>query len=501
MVGLLKGLKPWKQFAAVFFALFFSYSGASAQQTEYFPFYSRDTLASFKLASAHRASFKTALPAPTAVSSDYKNQYKKIVNHGADHVYNAIRYGSLADTLLAPYIRKVYDRIVKANKNLPPTSIFLTRNPSENAYATLDGTLFFNVGLLAKLENESQLAFIISHELSHAYFKHTQNGLHKELASIYNKDFQKEYKKIVREEYNKNSKLEALVRNVSLNNLYHDRKDEKQADSLAYVLLSNSGYDATQAYTALQLLDKIDEPYTKENFDLQKFFTCPAFQYSFTGKPAKKQSIFNIQADTSIFQKSDTLKTHPDCAKRMRYISDLAKMKPAPAPKFQEDEARFSQIRAVSRREVLQSLFDLEYYDYSLFNSLVFLKDDPESSYFKAMVGLSLYKLKENLEDHTYSDVVSKISNNQPENFSQFLGVLHNLKVTDFKGFAGCFNEAFQIKPETNEYNLAARYTFLALKDTVLEAEELKQQYFKTYKGGRFEKKLFAENTAPKKKK
>jgi hypothetical protein len=51
--------------------------------------------------------------------------------------------------------------------------VYITKDPSHNAFSIVNGNIYVNVGLLANLQNEAQLAFILSHEIMHIVNKHS----------------------------------------------------------------------------------------------------------------------------------------------------------------------------------------------------------------------------------------------------------------------------------------------------------------------------------------
>ncbi len=55
---------------------------------------------------------------------------------------------------------------------------FLVEDPSINAAALPDGTVLVNTGLLGAVENEAQLAFVLSHEISHVLQVHYWREVH-----------------------------------------------------------------------------------------------------------------------------------------------------------------------------------------------------------------------------------------------------------------------------------------------------------------------------------
>ncbi len=66
------------------------------------------------------------------------------------------------------YIQSIIDRLL--DKNLQwkdKIRVYLYRSSEINIYSTNDGIIFINIGLLTNLTNESELAFVLAHEISH----------------------------------------------------------------------------------------------------------------------------------------------------------------------------------------------------------------------------------------------------------------------------------------------------------------------------------------------
>lgn len=471
---------------------------AFAQDAPYLPYYSKDTARVYALAVAQRNAVTTHFVLPRTGSSDYRDGYRQAVQEMAADVYNSIRYSALLDPVLAPYVQQVFARILAANPQLPATTLVLTRNPEPNAHAAGNGTVMLNIGLLPRLENESQLAFILCHELAHVAGQHLKTGLQARLTAWHSKDLKREFRRIVNSEYNISSQVKALALGVSLGRSYHSRRFERQADSLGYVLLARTSYDAAQAYRALQLLDAIDAPEAEGLVELPKYFACTEFPETFGAAPAKPLSIFTVQAAGQTGPATtDTLKSHPDCAKRMRFIKALAKGRVAEGPQ-PAGPPGFARVRDISRLEVIQSWFDYDCYDHALFDALRLLPRQPRNAYLHSVVLLSLFELRQHLQAHTYTEVVSNISEQNPSNFNDLLYGLYSLHYEDFTGLSACFAQTAGLAAPASgdEYALAARYAASALAVETPPGgaallEELKEQYQKQYAGGKFNRLLF----------
>src|SRR5260370_13494691 len=56
---------------------------------------------------------------------------------------------------------------------------FVVEDPTINAASLPDGTLLVNTGLLGAVDNEAQLAFVLSHEIAHLLHVHHPPQIHK----------------------------------------------------------------------------------------------------------------------------------------------------------------------------------------------------------------------------------------------------------------------------------------------------------------------------------
>ena len=480
------------------FLLVLTALGPLSGRAQDLPYYSPDTTQRQQLALAQSRAVKAGLLVPKAGSGEFREHYRRVVDEASADVYNAIRYSALLDPVLEPYVQRVFARILAANPQLPATTrLVLSRNPDPNARAAGNSTVLLNLGLLPRLENESQLAYILCHELAHIACHHLETGLRERLLALHSKQLKEEFRRIINSEYNINSQVKTLALGFSLNTNYHQRRFEKQADSVGFVLLGRTRYDTPQAYRTLQLLDVIDQPEDPRPLPLRSYFSCAEFPRPFGDAPARPASIFTVKAaEKTVLETTDTLKSHPDCGKRMRYVQALAGGRVAAGPQ-PAGPPEFDRIRRLSRLELVQSWFDYECYDHALFEALQQLGPDPANAYLRGMVQLSLFELREHLQHHTYSEVVSNISPRQDAGFNALLSALQDLRLDDFRGLSVCFAQAAgapaPAAPPTDEYALAARYAaaVLASEPAAPAAQALRANYQRQYPQGRFAELLF----------
>jgi predicted Zn-dependent protease len=79
---------------------------------------------------------------------------------------------------LEAYLNRVAARL-DANASYPNGgfNVKMIRDPHLNAFTYPDGTCYIQTGILARLENEDQLAALLAHELAHYTNRHAVNGI------------------------------------------------------------------------------------------------------------------------------------------------------------------------------------------------------------------------------------------------------------------------------------------------------------------------------------
>lgn len=77
----------------------------------------------------------------------------------------------------AEYINKVADVLLEDNKELrKKLRFYVIKSDVVNAFTTHQGIIFINLGLLAQVNSEAELAFVLSHEIGHYVKNHVLEG-------------------------------------------------------------------------------------------------------------------------------------------------------------------------------------------------------------------------------------------------------------------------------------------------------------------------------------
>ena len=129
--------------------------------------------------------------------------------------------------------------------------------PNVNAFAAPGGTILITRGLYAKLRNESELAGVLAHEISHVLQKHQLKAIKSAMGREWKVDLA-----VAAAEQKNNSdarnSLKAFTTGTELFARGLDKKDEYEADRLGVVLAARAGYNPYGLVGSLQTLDAVN---------------------------------------------------------------------------------------------------------------------------------------------------------------------------------------------------------------------------------------------------
>ena len=281
-----------------------------------------------------------------------------------------IVYGST----LNRYLDKILDNLLVKHPQLrSEISIFVVKSPEVNAFAMTRGIIFVNIGFLAQVTNEAEIAFVLAHEIVHIAEKHSI-----ELTKV--KDL--------------NSYLS-----------YHNRSREKEneADKFAlerYYAASNYSYKAISgAFDVLQYgylpFDEIPFKRSMVESDFYKF--------------DDKYFLKNVKSIHSREDYIDTLSTHPNLLKRRTSADNFAASKDDNGRElFPQGEELFEIMQTIARLECIRQYLTQHQYGKAYYNAYVLSQSMPENVFFQNAMAIAVYGLSKHKHDGSLRDVLSK---------------------------------------------------------------------------------------------
>lgn len=138
-----------------------------------------------------------------------------------------------------------------------PWRFGVTEDADVNAFALPGGTVLITRGLYEKLRNETELAGVLAHEISHVVEKHQLKAIKSSLG----REWQVELAAAVAEKKSNRdarNSLKAFTAGTELFARGLDKNDEFQADRMGVVIAARAGYDPFGLVGALQTLDALN---------------------------------------------------------------------------------------------------------------------------------------------------------------------------------------------------------------------------------------------------
>ena len=332
------------------------------------------------------------------------------------------------------YLQAVVQKILSANGELKKTDarVIFSRDWWPNAYSMGDGTIAINAGLMVFLDNEAELVFVLSHELAHYYLDHTGSAIKKYVETISSESFQKELKRLAKTEYGANRQLEELSKSFAFSSRKHTRENEAAADKLAFNFMKKTGYDCGAIRTSLELLDKIDDSLLYKPLVLQQVFNFN--EYPFKKKWIQKESSIFSQLDENdsplTGKEKDSLKTHPDCNKRISLLNDSIQTV-LTGKKFLVNEGLFRQLKKDFFIEMTEQCYREKNLSRNLYYSLLLLQAQENTPLAVYSIARGLNQVYEYQKKHQLGSKIDAESKTYPEEYNQLLRMLDQLRLDE----------------------------------------------------------------------
>lgn len=405
----------------------------------------------------------------TRYQSDVKGlggEYRKYLSEIYRERYELIRQRITGNEMItdgpsSAYLEQLTQEILKANPSLRIGEIRVIFSNAwwPNATSMGEGTIIFNIGLFHRLRNESQVAFVLGHEIAHYHLNHSNNNIHHYVNTIYSDSFQKQLKSIQKANYRQNQQIESVAERLTFRSRRHSRTDEQAADSMAVELLKNTRFDLNGVLTCLAILDSADREKYNRRLDLAKHFDFPSlrFKKSWTESDAL---MFAVEKDEEREQREkDSLKTHPDCATRIRKLEGMVqKYQRADARLFVVSEQRFESLVRAFDFEMIDACFENNQVSRCLYLALKMLEFYPDNAHLHTMVGKCLNKLYEKQAAHELGNIVDLPNPALGEEYNQLLNLIQNVRLREIAGIAYHYlQKNQQIAQRDDEFALVSK--------------------------------------------
>ncbi len=285
------------------------------------------------------------------------------------------------------YASKILDVILQNNKELrSKLRVYTIKDPNVNAFATNNGIILVNEGMISQLENEAQLAFILCHEIAHFVKKHVINEYVEQQKIIKNKSIYK-YKGNIEKRF-------AINR--------YSKETETEADLEGLELYLKSPYSIEELDGAFDLMKYAYLPFDDIPFE-KSFFETSTF------KLPQRLFLDTLNEISHEDEEDDVKSTHPSTKTRRDKIAFQLKGKSNNSKKvfIATTKEEFNKIRKMSRYEVVNLYLDNNQPVEAIYNAYMLLKDNPKSKYLKKQIVKSLYLISKYKNANNENQVVN----------------------------------------------------------------------------------------------
>lgn len=227
-----------------------------------------------------------------------KRKDKKAISNNVFRIDEILHSGKIVfGSYSNDIVDKIFEQIKVSNPDIDLTKaeFFIMKSSKVNAFATYQGAICLTTGLLANIQNEAQLAYIMCHELVHFLESHTLDSYH----------FRSK----------RRGQLEDSAR-VSLYSNF-SKNQEFEADLKGFDIYSNIGYSSNEAIEALEILRLIGKERTNMN-DVKLDSTI--FNSSKFKIPGSRFNLFN--KDHITIEDESLYQSHPEIEKRKKKLAD-----------------------------------------------------------------------------------------------------------------------------------------------------------------------------------
>jgi len=344
-------------------------------------------------------------------------------------------------------------------------NVFVSRFTEPNAYCFPDGTIIFNLGLIELLEDESELAFILAHEIGHFAEGHSVKDL-------------KRLTDIEKRESNHNNQESSAYRGLQFS-----RDSEFDADFWALQLVHQAGYDLNSAINALTRLKGLSSS-AASTLDLATIFNSEYFTVdtSWVNEKALKRfkNKFSRNDDSRIAsgKVDDIFQTHPDIDKRVEALTAMAKTLSKGTDRGETRGKRnVGHLKGLAEFEMIENCMRKQNYLETLERALKLLKTYPDNAYLHTAIARSLYWISYYKEINNGDVTVNRSKEGSSADLHALLALFNSMGLADTKKLAYSYAKLLTEKDEMNEPYLF----YLALSTENYLGKNLAKVHYQEY--------------------
>lgn len=315
-------------------------------------------------------------------------------------------------------------------------TVYIIKSNYANAFATDDGQILVTTGLLARLNTEAELAFVLCHEMVHFEKKHSIDIFIRNNART-------------SRDYIENGGQESNP--TFLSNTVYSKEKEFEADKLGYAIFSKTKYSTKNVLQAFEVLRRSSLPFDSALFDIS-FFETKNLVWP-------KSYILSKVPRPSLNEDDDKNSTHPNIAKRITAITEIG-LGDLHGEDFLVSEESFLLSKKISQFEFCRLALLNADYSSCIYASYCLLKKYPDNKFLMTVIAKALYSLADVKKNNNKKERNEKLIVGEPQKINFFL---HKLQEKGAAVLSADFCWRLHSKFDDKEINALLQYSFYNL--------------------------------------
>jgi hypothetical protein len=386
------------------------------------------------------------------IDDKYSGKEKSYINDVFDQMHKNFNKELLAgdyvfDSRFDKMIDKVVVELKYKNPVIPGNLIFyVSKEPTLNATSMGDRCFVVNMGTFCFLDNEEELAAILSHEIGHLLLNHGIKSMQRDF-TLNKTDSKQELKDIRKSDRNRGENAFKSFKNILYTESNMRKKAEFEADSIGYTLYRNTKYAKENYLSAMKLMARFDtiNP-TGLSIDIYKKV------FNIQNQPFKDEWLKREDFSDYDYSKykaridADSVRSHPEMTER---IAALKKIFPALNKESADSTKASSEFEKLNKIAKMEQMPDLNYsedYGVGIYLCLLYIQDNQNVDYYKNWLGKFFQKIYTARKEYKLNRYLDRIvPNEQSESYQQFLSFMWNLNLNEIKNIADYYTRSSSV--------------------------------------------------------
>jgi hypothetical protein len=320
------------------------------------------------------------------------------------------------------YVKDVAKYVLKDQPELfNKLRFYVLKSNIANAFSTDQGIIFVTTALLARVENEAQLAFILAHEISHFTENHVRKSYKKE------QQIESGTEKYEKDSYNE--KIASLSA--------YSRDHELRADKKGMEMMLNTEYSTDALFGAFEMLLYSYLPFEDKN-------VSKTFLDSKHLEIPKDRFECEIKEIIQYEDVDDKNSTHPNIQSRMdgvyTHLNDRTSLGNL---KFKISQEKFERVQLLARFDEINILLTEREYGRALYSVYILQETFPKNKFLELSKIKALYGLVKYKNHDRYDEVIVPYEDSEGE-ISKLHYFIENISKVELNVI--CYRHAYDAK-------------------------------------------------------